>query len=75
MSILLPPPPHQNPTWPTEWRQTMALLAHQDWMSTGDPVVAASSFDFIMNQSMLPCQNDTTGLVDFRRCERPGTGV
>jgi len=52
----------------------MALLAHQDWMSTGDPVVAASSFDFIMNQSMLPCQNATTGLVDFRRCERPGTG-
>jgi hypothetical protein len=25
-----------NPTWPTEWRQTVPLLVLQDYMNTGD---------------------------------------
>ena len=63
-----------NPTWPTEWRQSMALLALEDFMASGEPslAVAAADLDGLLVASQRGCIDRSSGLVDFTSCSRQG---
>jgi hypothetical protein len=37
----------ENPTWPTEWRQVMPLVALDDYMATADASLAATYWDYL----------------------------
>ncbi|CAK0810812.1 unnamed protein product [Prorocentrum cordatum] len=60
-----------NPTWPTEWRQTIPLLAHDDFMKTGEVVIAQDHWEFLKSSSQAQCINTSSGLLDFSHCSRP----
>eukprot|EP00928_Gymnodinium_smaydae_P080703 TRINITY_DN64352_c0_g1_i1.p1 TRINITY_DN64352_c0_g1~~TRINITY_DN64352_c0_g1_i1.p1 ORF type:complete len:928 (+),score=60.54 TRINITY_DN64352_c0_g1_i1:39-2822(+) len=67
-----------NPTWPTEWRQTIPLLIHADYMTTGDAALANAYWDLISTSSLVTssssshhgCIDVESGLLDFCRCSR-----
>jgi alpha-L-rhamnosidase len=61
-----------NPTWPTEWRQTVSLLALIDWMHVGgpEPALYAEFGAAMVEQTQAACIEPTTGLVDFKSCAR-----
>ena len=65
----------RNPTWPTEWRQTAALMAHADWYATGELDVYSQLADALSAQTQRACLNATTGLIDFRACPRQTGGL
>lgn len=55
----------ENPTWPTEWRQTAALFAEAYWKATGE-LGLVDDFGLAMEaQTQSTCMNDHLGLVDF----------
>ena len=60
----------RNPTWPTEWRQIMSLLAFEDYMASGDVSIARELWDIILGNTMINCVNKETQLVDFTKCSR-----
>ena len=60
----------RNPTWPTEWRQIMSLMAYEDYMATGDFSIATELWNTILHNTMYFCVNQTTDLVDFSICSR-----
>jgi len=61
-----------NPTWPTEWRQTIPLLGHADYMMTGETGVAEDNWEFMNSSSQAQCINASSGLLDFSNCSRVG---
>ena len=69
-----------NPTWPTEWRQTAPLMAHADFLATGELDLfeafgGGSRSGVLATQTQAGCINASTGLVDFRRCARQTAGL
>jgi hypothetical protein len=68
-----------HPTWPTEWSLMMPMIAYQDHMATGDPVLAADHFDALKGKLF----SDKVGpdgllhveaIVDWPAGERDGFG-
>lgn len=64
----------RNPTWPTEWRQIMSLMAYDDYMQSGSLAVATDLYDTILENTMIHCLNSTTNLIDFTNCNRDFSG-
>ena len=69
-----------NPTWPTEWRQTFPLMAHADFLATGELALfeafgGGTPNGTLATQTQVGCINATTGLVDFRGCDRQTAGL
>jgi hypothetical protein len=64
----------QQPTWPTEWRQTLPLLALADYMATGDiKANLASSPEYyaeLRAATQMGCIDKSSQLVDFSHCKR-----
>jgi hypothetical protein len=65
----------RNPTWPTEWRQIMSLMAYEDYMATGSPVIAQQLYDVILGNTQYDCLNQQTQLIDYTNCSRQTGGV
>jgi hypothetical protein len=59
-----------NPTWPTEWRQTLPLLAYADYWATGDNYLAKTYYASLQAATQQPCINTSSHLVDFTTCPR-----
>ena len=59
-----------NPTWPTEWRQTVSLLAYTDWSHGGSTSLYDVFGASLLEQTQAACVNDATDLVDFSSCKR-----
>jgi len=64
-----------NPTWPTEWRQTISLFAEEDYMQTGGLEMLQAFGESMEQQSQLPCVNQATSLVDYNNCSRKTGGL
>ena len=60
----------RNPTWPTEWRQIMSLMAFEDYMQSGSLSVAGELYSTILENTMINCVNPKTNLIDFTNCSR-----
>jgi hypothetical protein len=64
----------QQPTWPTEWRQTLPLLALADYMATGDIkanlVSNPTYYAELRLATQMACIDKTSQLVDFTNCKR-----
>jgi hypothetical protein len=55
-----------NPTWPTEWRQFMPLMAYADYMQTGDTSLFEDYYPLLFSGSQATCINKKNkNLVDF----------
>jgi len=52
----------KNPTWPTEWASYMVLIAHADWMHTGDIAWIAPRFDRL-KEKLMPHRTRPDGLI------------
>ena len=64
-----------NPTWPTEWRQTIGLFAQKDYHHTGS-LQLFQSFSKIMSiETQAPCIDKNTNLVNFSKCARQTAGM
>lgn len=63
-----------NPTWPTEWRQTITFFAHTDYLHSGSTAMFEQFRETMEAQSQLGCVNTTTQLVDFSTCSRATGG-
>lgn len=50
------------PTWPTEWSHHMILMAHADWMQTGDTAWFADRYDWLKTK-LLPGRTRADGLL------------
>jgi len=59
-----------NPTWPTEWRQFMPLIAYEHFMQTGDTQLPKNFWDLLLEGTQVRCVNTSTQLVDFSKCAR-----
>ena len=59
-----------NPTWPTEWRQVMPLVARNDYMATGDLTLAQEFWQYLINATQLSCQDPVSGLINYTTCPR-----
>ena len=64
-----------NPTWPTEWRQTISFFAHTDYMHTGDLELFETFSRTMEAQSQIGCVNKSTQLTDFSSCARATGGI
>ena len=65
----------RNPTWPTEWRQILSLIAHLDYMQSGGSRKVYDSFsESLIAQTQLPCLSNDTGLIDFTKCTQQTGG-
>ena len=65
-----------NPTWPTEWRQSVALFAQQEYMLTGDLDLVNSFAASLLNQTQIGCvATSSTGLVDYGTCPHQSGGM
>lgn len=75
-----------HPTWPTEWRLVMPLMAHGHWMATGDIEPARANYEKLKASLLLDRAREQDGLlsttweagspvrdiVDWPACERDG---
>ncbi len=52
----------KNPTWPTEWASYMVLIAHADWMHTGDIAWLGPRFDRLKDK-LMPHRTRPDGLI------------
>jgi hypothetical protein len=50
-----------NPTWPTEWRQFMPLMAYNDYMQTGDLSLYHQFHDLLLFSTQYDCINKKDG--------------
>jgi len=57
----------QNPTWPIEWRQMTAWLAHADYMATGSADLTAAFLPTLLANTHYPADLDATGLLNATR--------
>ena len=42
-----------HPTWPTEWRQHSIMMAHADWMWTGDTRSLEKFYDMLKGEKLM----------------------
>jgi len=76
-----------HPTWPTEWKQHMIMMAWADWMWTGSTDLIARHYDLLKNEKLMldraradgllvtqvkTKKVDTGDLVDWPPAERDG---
>ena len=54
----------------TEWRQTMPLMAHLDFMMTGNATLFLEFGELLRNSTQVNCIDPLTDLVDFTSCTR-----
>jgi len=64
-----------NPTWPTEWRQTLTLFGELDYDTTGSLGLLHEFGDSMEMQSQAPCVSKQTSLVDFNNCSHQIGGL
>jgi hypothetical protein len=74
----------QYPTWPTEWASHMILIAHADWMQTGDLHWLAPRYEALKSKLLsdrvgpdglitsTPAQINRGDIVDWPAGERDG---
>jgi alpha-L-rhamnosidase len=70
----------ENPTWPTEWPICSVLMAHADYMATGDPclteqyytLLKANTLQGYLNGDNLIEKSTTNDLVDWPSNMRDG---
>jgi hypothetical protein len=53
-----------HPTWPTEWKQHSVLIAHADWMQTGNLDSVRRNYDLLKTQKVLSKHARGDGLLD-----------
>ena len=53
----------RKPTWPTEWAFHMILIAHADWMQTGDAAWLAARYEALKPKLLLDRARDDGLLV------------
>jgi hypothetical protein len=54
----------KNPTWPTEWKQHSVLMAHADWMYTGDVESIRRNYQVLKKEKTLLAHARADGLLD-----------
>ena len=65
-----------NPTWPTEWRQSVSLFALREYMLTGEFDLVDSFAASLLNQTQIGCIAErSTGLVDYGACPHQSGGM
>ena len=52
----------QNPTWPTEWQQHVALLFYADYMYTGNTELIEKYYEDLKHKTLIELSNEE-GLV------------
>ena len=52
----------QNPTWPTEWQQHVALLIHADYMYTGNTELIERYYEALKHKTLYELSNEE-GLI------------
>ena len=67
----------ENPTWPTEWKLQMPLIARADYEATGDPVLAAKHYGELEKRLLANNTRDdglllASAIVDWPAGERDG---
>ena len=74
----------RHPTWPSEWAPHMVLMAHADWMRTGDAEWLRPRYDALIEKTLIgrvgadglvrsdASQIAKTDIVDWPRGERDG---
>jgi len=63
-----------NPTWPTEWRQTLPLMAQAEYLHAGTTTLYQAFSESLVSQTQLPCLNQSLQLPDFHTCHRQTGG-
>jgi hypothetical protein len=72
-----------HPTWPTEWRQHLPLMALADWLYSGDDAALHRTYDSLRGSLMLDrrrpdglflgqAKGVPRDIVDWPACERDG---
>ena len=56
----------KHPTWPTEWKQHSVLMAHADWMYTGDVESIRRNWAVLRDEKTLTKVARADGLLDTR---------
>lgn len=65
----------KNPTWPTEWRQCLGLVAGIERMYAAQTSLYDEHSDSLILQTQAPCAAESaTNLVDFSKCDRQTGG-
>jgi hypothetical protein len=54
-----------NPSWPTEWQMHAVLMAHADWMQTGNAEHLGRNYDHLKAKSLVALARED-GLVSTR---------
>jgi hypothetical protein len=54
-----------NPAWPTEWQMHTVLMAHADWMQTGNAEHLARNYDHLKAKSLMALARED-GLISTR---------
>ena len=53
----------EHPTWPTEWKQHMIMIAWTDWMWSGSLSLVAASYEILKNDKLLLSLAREDGLI------------
>lgn len=53
----------EHPTWPTEWKQHMIMIAWTDWMWSGSLDLVAASYEILKNDKLLLSLSREDGLI------------
>ena len=64
-----------NPTWPTEWRQTIPLFAEMYYMQTGNMELYQTFQTEMEIETQYKCTNSKLHLIDFNHCNRQTAGL
>ena len=64
-----------NPTWPTEWRQTIPLFAEMYYMQTGNMELYQTFQTEMEIETQYKCTNSKIHLIDFNHCNRQTAGL
>jgi len=54
-----------NPAWPTEWQMHAVLMAHDDWMQTGETEHLARNYEHLKAKALLALARED-GLISTR---------
>jgi len=54
-----------NPSWPTEWQMHTVLMAHADWMQTGETEHLARNYEHLKTKALLALARED-GLISTR---------
>lgn len=53
----------EHPTWPTEWKQHMIMIAWTDWMWSGSLDLVAASYEILKDDKLLLSLSREDGLI------------